>query len=135
MSQAIVRQAFEQRLDSWSIANSVPVAWENVDFTPPAGPYTRAFLLPAQTTSDTLDKTHRRYQGVFQVTLVMPSGAGAGAAEALVVSLSSAFAPQTPLVVSGVTVYVLTPMSAAPAQQEPDRYVVPVSCQYEAHTV
>lgn len=134
MSQAIVRQALEIALDTWAQAQSIPVAWENRPFTAPEGVYVRAFLLPAQTLSQTLDRVHRRFSGVFQVSLVMPAGAQTGASEALIASLSAAFAPQTPLVRSGVTVYLIEPMSASPALQEPDRYVIPCSVPYEAHT-
>jgi hypothetical protein len=135
MSQAIVRQALELTLSTWAAAQSpaIPVAYENVEFTPPAGRYVRAFLLPAPTESLDLARVHRRYFGVFQVSLVMPKGTGPAAAEALLASLSAAFPTSAPIVRTNVRVWLTQPMSAAPAIQEPDRYVIPVSAPYEAH--
>lgn len=137
MSQAIVRQALEIALNTWAASQTpvVPVAWQNVEFIAPAGRYARAFLLPSPTASDTLDKTHRLYAGIFQISLVMPAGTGSADAEALLSSLVTAFAPQTPLVRSGVTVYIIEPMGAASAIQEADRYVIPVSAPYQAHVI
>lgn len=135
MSQQIVRRALEKKLNAWAAARSLSVAWENVDFTPPAGAYIRANLLPAQTLSETLDRTHRRYAGVFQVTLMMPRGVGPSAAESLVAALVTEFTPAITIVESTVRVYIMNPASPAPAIQDADRYVVPVSIDYEAHVV
>lgn len=138
MSQALIRAAFEQALNTWAAAQTpaVPVAWENVVYTPTAGArYARAFLLPARTTSDDLAGAHRHYEGVFQVSLVMPLGTGPAAAEALIASLDSAFPLTAPITSGSVKVFLLSPMSAAPALNEPDRFVVPVSCTYRADTI
>lgn len=135
MSQQIVRRALEKKLATWATANSLTVAYENVDFTPPDGAYIRANLLPANTLSETLDRLHRRYSGVFQVTLMMPRGTGPAAAESLVASLVTEFTPSATITESSVRVYILDPASAASAIQDMDRYIVPVSINYEAHVV
>ena len=135
MSQTIIRRALEKKVATWATAAGIPVAYENVGFVAHATAYARVNLLPAQTLSQTLDKLHRGYSGVFQVTLVMPIGAGPAAAETLAASLAAAFPPQTVIVESGVTVYITEPMSPAPAIQDEDRYLVPVSCPYVANTV
>jgi hypothetical protein len=135
MSQAIIRRALEKKVATWATAANIRVAYENVEFVPTAAAYARVNLLPAQTVSATLDKVHRGYSGVFQVTLCMPVGSGPSAAETLVASLAAAFPTQTVITESGVTVYIIEPMSAAPAIQDEDRYLVPVSCPYAANTV
>lgn len=135
MTQAIVRRAFETRLKTWADAQvpAIPVAWENVPFVPPTGRYIRAFLLPARTDSQTLDRDHRLYQGVFQVSLVMPLNTGAGGAESLAASLDAAF--DASFTQDGLRVYLLSPMSAAPAISEPNYFVVPVSAEYRSDVV
>jgi hypothetical protein len=134
MSQAVIRRAFETRLKTWADALSpaMPIAWENVAFTPPAGRYARAFLLPAPTESDTLERTDRLYRGVFQVSLVMPIDKGAGAAETLVASLDAAFAHT--FTQGTLRIWLLRPFSPARGLSEGDRWVMPLSAQYRAQT-
>ncbi len=142
MTQALCRQALEVKLAAWATAQGLTVAYENRPFTAPVGAYARAFLLPVNTVSLTLDRTHRRYRGLFQVSLCMPISAaivGANPAEQLVASLDAAFqmTPRigVPALAPTFYVYITEPMSAAPAITEPDRYVVPVTCAYEAHYI
>lgn len=138
MSEALVRAAFESRLSTWAAAQSpaISVAWQNVKFSPTANTrYIRAFVLPARTISLTLDRTHRQYKGVFQASLCMPIDTGAGAAEALVASLDAYFPLTTYMTQGSLRVYLISPMSAAPAISEPGLYVVPVSAQYQADAV
>ena len=137
MSDTLVRAAFETRLLAWANAQSpaIPVAFENASFSAPVGRYVRAYLLPAPTASETLNGEHRRRMGVFQVSLCMPIGAGPGAATALATSLDAAFPMALPITQGSVKVFMLSPMSPAPAITEPDRYTVPVSCTYRADTI
>lgn len=137
MSQAIIRQALETKLATWAGTQNpvIPVAWENVPFSPPATRYVRSNLIPAPTLSQTLEKTHVRYSGIYQVTLVMPNNSGPSAADTLVDSLRGAFTPATLIQQSGIKIYIIEPASPAAALQEADRYLIPVSIQYEAHTV
>ncbi|AKJ28840.1 DUF4128 domain-containing protein [Caldimonas brevitalea] len=137
MSQALIRQAFETRLKTWADAQApaIPIAWQNVTMTPPAGRYLRAFLLPASTGSDDLAGEHRVFRGLFQVTVVTPIGTGPGQAEQLAGQLDLLFPLTEPLAVGGLLVYLTSPMSAGPAIQEPDRYAVPVSAGYRADTI
>jgi hypothetical protein len=137
MSQKIVRAGLEKKLKAWADVQTpvLTVAWENVSFTPPAGPYLRAFLLPEPTLSKTLDKLHRRYAGIMQVDLVMPINGGASPAETLLASMLTAFAPATSFIESSVRIYIPEPASAAPALSESNRYIVPVSITYAAHVI
>lgn len=132
MSQALIRRAFETTLKTWAdaLTPALPVAWENVPFTPPDGRYARAFLLPADTERLFLEGTGREYRGVFQVSLVMTLGSGAAAAESLLASLDAAFS--VTITSGGLRVYLLTPFSASSPQPEEGRWVMPVSATYEA---
>jgi sporulation-control protein spo0M len=137
MSHALIRQALESTLSAWADAQSpaIPVSWQNVPFTPPTGRYLQAFVLPARTVSETLDGTHRRYTGLFQVSIVMPIDVGPGDAEAIVASLDALYPLSTPITVGALRVYMTEPMSPAPALQRADRYVIPVTGAYRCDTV
>lgn len=136
MSDALIRSAFESRLAAWAAAQTpaIPIAYQNKPFDPPVGVYLRSFILPAGTISLTLDRKHRQYKGVFQVSIVAPLATGPGAAEAVATALDALFPIDAPLAVGSILVWLLSPMSAAPAQQEPARYVIPVSAQYQSDT-
>lgn len=135
MTQALVRAALETALDTWADAQSIPVAWENVDFDPPASIYIRANILPAQTQSLDLLGKHRGYRGIFQVTLCMPRGVGPGASDALVADLDETFPRAAVFTAGGVRTQIVTPMSASTPIPDDDALLVPVSCQYLAHVV
>ena len=136
MSQARIRQAIETKLKTWAAAQSpaVLVAYENVKFTPTAALYVRGFMLPAQTLTRDIGRVNRRYDGLYQISIVAPSGVGPGAAEAVVASLAAYFPPATSIVVSGLRVFILEPLSPSPPIQEGDRYVIPCTLIYRADT-
>lgn len=67
------------------------------------------------------------------MSLCMVIGTGSGVVEALVSSLDAYFDDY--FIEDGLRIYLLSPMSAAPALQDGDRYVVPVSASYRADTV
>lgn len=139
MSQRRIRQLLEDRLATWAAGRATPlsVAWENVPFDPPAGVYLRAFLLPAPTLSQTLDGAHRQYTGVFQVSIIAPRNGGPGVAEGIASELDTLFPNNLRLTIANpaFAVQIISPMSIAGAIQEPDRYTLPVSCQYRADTL
>ena len=136
MTQARIRAAFETALNTWAAAQTpaIPVAWQNVNFTPPATRYLRAFVLPADTESYGLDGLNREYIGIFQVSIVLPSGQGAADGDAIAASLDALFTPSAPLTSGGLSVYVTRPMSPSSPLQEADRFVVPCSLAYQANT-
>jgi len=134
MTQAIVRRALESALKAYADAQSITVAWENIEFTQPDTVYLRAFVLPAETTSADIGRVNRRFSGVFQVSIVSPTGTGPAATETIAAGLSAAFPPATPLGAGGVTVWITEPLSQGPAIQDRDRYVIPCSLPYAADT-
>ena len=135
MSQVVIRRGFEAKLKAWADAQvpAIPVAWQNVPFTPPAGRYIRAFLLPARTQILALDGIGRTFRGIFQVSFCMPINIGSRTADDLVSALDAEFSAT--FVQNGLRIYLLEPFSAGPAIQEPDRFVVPCSATYRSDTV
>ena len=137
MTTARIAAAFATRLATWAAARTPPlrIAPQNVTFTPPAGTYLRTYLMPARTDSRTLDRVHRGYRGVWQVSVVLAAGTGYGEGYAIAAELDALFPTQPPYMVqSGLTVYVTQPMGAAAGLVDDDgRFVVPVSCTYEAN--
>lgn len=140
MSQSRIRQLLESRLKAWADARSpaLRVAWENVDFTPAdEETYLQAFLLPAPTVSGDLKGDHRSYTGIFQISVIVPKGNGAGAGEGVANEIATLFPVNLRLSIASpeFEVMVLTPMSIGAAQSEPDKYLLPVSAQYRADTI
>lgn len=136
MSQKAIRALYEGRLNTWAKARvpALPVAFQNAAFTKPStGSYLRAFLLPNDTDSRYLEGTDRVYMGVFQVSIVAPLNGGPAVAEGILSELDALFPAYLDLT-STLKVTTITPLSAAPAQQEPDAYVIPASFSYRATT-
>jgi hypothetical protein len=137
MSQTLIRTAYESRLATWAAAHSpvLQVAWQNAAFTPPAATHLRCFLLPAATGSDDLKGDHRQYLGVFQVSIVVPDGAGPAAPETILGELNTLFPMNLRLTSGAITVSQTSPVSAGPGQNEPGLYVVPVSFRYRSDVI
>lgn len=137
MSNKLCRKAIETRLAAWAAARvpALPVAWENVPFTQPSGAYLRAFLLPATTTGLDLAGAGRTYRGVYQISVASPINAGAGAAEGIADELAALFPLNLLLSVTGLTLQVIAPVTAAQGAQDATNFIVPVSFQYLAYTI
>lgn len=136
MTVAIVRAGLEGTLKTYADANSLQIAWPNVPFVPPSGAlYLRPWMLSGPTDTMTLEGSHRVYNGIFQVGIVLPVGVGVGSADAVVAGLSEIFRPETPIIKSGLRLYVAQPVSTAPPIQEPDGLLIPASFPYTCHTV
>ena len=135
MSQKQVRAIYETRLATWAAARApaLPIVYENDPLTPPATTYLRAFLLPADTTSEDLAGTLRTYGGIFQVNVVAPINTGPGAAAAIGDELAALFVLNARLT-GGVTVQQITPTTVAGALQDADRYTIPVYFSYRSDT-
>lgn len=138
MSDKIIRSLFEGRLKTWATARvpALPIAYEDIPFTPPAdgSPYLRAFLLPANTTSEDLEGKHTAYRGVFQVSVVTKAGIGRGAAESIADELAALFPNNLAMTKTTFTVFVRSPMSTAQAQQGDTTTTLPLSFTYRADT-
>lgn len=137
MSQKVIRAIYEARLATWAAARSpaLSVAYENQPFTPVTGAtYLKASLLPAPAGSDDLAGAHRRYGGVFQVSVYAPINVGSGAANGIADELAALFVLNARLTSGAVTVQQVSPATVAPALQIENHYVIPVSFAYRADT-
>lgn len=127
-----VRRLLETRLSAWAASNGIPVAWENVEFTPPAGVYLRAFLLRAETRSLDLLGAHRRLQGVWQINVIAPTGAGSAQAEAIAEQVCALYPAALRLRESDFELMLVSPMAMHAPLVDADRYTVPCSCRYRS---
>lgn len=137
MSHKIIRSLLEGRLKTWAAARSpvLRISYQNVDFSPAENEtYLRAFVLPGGTSSNDLAGAHRLYTGLFQITIVTPSGSGAGLAEGIADELAALYPLNDVLTKTGLTAQVMTPVEPGPEQQEDTALALPVSFQYRADT-
>ena len=136
MSDRLIRSLFESRLKSWADSRlpELPIAFEDVAFTPPDGTYLRAFLLPASPDSEDLEGKHVAYRGVFQVSVVTKSGSGRGAAGLIAEEIAALFPNNLELTKAGFSVFVRSPMGTASALQSDTTSALPLSFQYRADT-
>lgn len=133
MSHLNVRLAFQQRLAVWATGKGLRVAYEGVEFEPAADEtYLRAFVLPASTQTLTLEGIDRVYTGIFQVSVIAPSGRGTGDAEGLADELDSVFPAFLRIQRGDLEVMVLTPIEQGPVIQDSNMMTVPASFQYRA---
>ncbi len=132
MSTSIIRRAFETRLAAWAAAQTPPllIAYENARFTAPAGIYLRAFMLESPTISSTIDRLHREFGGIFQVSVVGAPLGGIGAVQAAAEAIAALYPTNVPIEQDGVKIWLEEPMSLGPTIMEADRAVKPVSCPY-----
>lgn len=138
MSHATIRKIYEARLQAWAAARvpSLRIAYQGVKFDPQTGEtYLAAFTLPASVDSQDLQGAHRLYLGIFQVSIVVPAGKGAGAAEAIADELAALFPLNLRLTRDGMTVMVYTPVEPGPGIPEANTYTVPVSFRYRSDTI
>lgn len=134
MSQKIIRAALESRLSTWAAARvpALPVAFEDVPFTPSGGTYLQAYLLPATTDSADLEGVMRSYVGLFQVNIVTKAGIGRGTAEGIAEEIAALFTNNLLITKSGVNVYVRSPCSSPAPIIDDATSVLPVSFRYRA---
>lgn len=79
MSHSLIRKAFNDIVRAYGESKGYPVFIENISGSPSGtSPYLKTFILPASTTSNTLGGDHKRYIGVYQVTIVIPIDSGTG---------------------------------------------------------
>ncbi|WP_077046642.1 phage tail terminator-like protein [Pseudomonas sp. KK4] len=135
MSHNIIASIYEARLISWAKALPVPlkVVVENEAYTPVNGAtYLKAFTLPADTTSNALAGDHKLFTGVFQVSIVTPSGNFRGAAGAIADQIAALFPLYERITKGTLTVVTMSPVDPGPGIPDDTTFTVPVSFQYRA---
>lgn len=137
MSHNVIATIYQARVIAWAKARVPPlkVVVENEAYTPKDGEtYLRAYTLPADTASNTLGGDHRLYTGVFQASVVVPSGKYRGPAGGLADEIRALFPLYERNEKAGLTVITMTPPDQGPGIQSDTTYTVSVSFQYRADT-
>ncbi|ROL94162.1 hypothetical protein BK636_02090 [Pseudomonas chlororaphis] len=137
MSHNTIAGIYEARLIVWAKALPVPikVVVENEAYEPGNGvTYLRAFTLPGDTASNTLAGDHKLYTGLFQVSIVTPSGKYRGPAGAIADQIAALFPVNERNTKEALTVVTMTPVEQGPGISSDTTYTVPVSFMYRADT-
>ncbi|WP_250133765.1 DUF4128 domain-containing protein [Citrobacter freundii] len=139
-----IADLLESRVAIIAESLGLPIAWQNIAFTPPDdAPYGRVYVLPAQTVGQDLEGQLRTYQGILQLNIIAPAGSGVTLARGLAKSVADAFPEGLPLVDGDLTVYINGPPQVRqPIQDRPTSspngssgsitHTTPVSMQYRA---
>ena len=137
MSHAIIASIYEAKLIAWNVARpeKLKIVFENTTYAPAEGEtYLRAFTIPGDTASNTLGGDHRLYTGVFQVSIVTPSGKFRGVAGALVDQIAALFPLYERNTKGALTVVTMSPVDPGPGVSDGTTFTVPVSFLYRADT-
>jgi hypothetical protein len=127
---ASIMDALNAHLNTFATSEGITVAWEGVDFTPPAGAYLRAFLLPAMTIGAALGTdAPNKHRGIYQVDCIYPGGSGWGACAAMAEKVRVQFKRGTRLMSNDL---IIESVSFGPGMMDGSRYKIPVSISYWA---
>lgn len=139
-----IAELLEQQIAVFAKGQGVPVAWENIAFTPPQDkPYLRLFVLPAATQSIDLEAQAQTYRGVLQVNVVAMAGNGVGESRSLAKLIADEFPEGKHLPDSDLSVYISSPPTIHPGMQDRASsgptggsgsisYTIPISISYRA---
>lgn len=135
MSESIVCAAIEGALKVWAAAQTpaIPLVFENTIFVPAVGSrYIKGFLMPAETLNQSQGGLHKHYHGMYQLSVFVPEGTGAGAARTLTKAIEVLFKCPTTIVHSSRNVNIQrTPSVAKGAPDGTGFWMVPVTIWYD----
>ena len=131
MSLFLVAQAMEALLAT--VSTGVETANENQSYAPKTGvPYQQIYLIPAEPSNPSMGSNFYREQGIFQVTLRYPFGAGSGAALTQAELIKATFRRGMSMVAGGqITIVDRTP-AIMPHVIDGDRYCLSVRVRFYA---
>lgn len=89
-----ISAALDNKLNTYTTASSIPVAWENFDYQPTVGAlFLRPTLLPSGTSAiGVSNNSSNDHVGIYQIDVIAPIDQGKGAAFAQADILSTQFA-------------------------------------------
>ena len=136
MSQAAIRNLFQTAVSQYAATKGIRVAFDNIQFTPQTNEtYLVSHLMPASTDSRTLEGDHKRFLGVYQITIVTPSGTATANADVIASELQATFTVYKRYTNStGFTVVVMSPLNVANGKVQNGGWVVPCYFNYRADT-
>ena len=126
-----IKQALEDILKSVSDANSVPVAWPNIDYNPSDGVYYQPYLIPVETKKIGFSLTDDNdYAGIFQVSVNFYKGTGTAECRQAVDDLLTGFYKGVSQTVNGDRVFIEQSSVAAQVEKTEGWFYIPVSIRY-----
>ena len=129
MSEAIM-QAMNYKLSTFASSKGMLVAYENDLFTPPSGPYLRAFLLPSQTVAAAVGvSAYNTHRGHYQIDAVYPTNEGWGSCAEMAEDVRQYFKRGTKLLSDAL---VIEGAYTGPGWRSEGRYIIPVTVSYRA---
>lgn len=131
MSLVLIRAALEQRLDA--LTPKLPIAYENIPFTPVDGqPYLRAFLIPNTPVDHGIAFDVKEWRGLFQISVMYPLGSGSRDAADQAELLAAHFAPYLEILSGDMKVMVFASPDIASGFPDDGRWHVPVTVAWRA---
>jgi len=140
MSHARVRNLFQTALNTYAKNKGIRVAFDNVQFTPTTNEtYLVSHLMPASTNSGTLSGDHKAFVGVYQITIVSPSGRATSKSDEISAELQQEFTVYKRYTESGslsdpLTVTVMSPLHTPEGKVQNGGWIVPCYFDYRADT-
>lgn len=130
-----ISAALDVNLNVYAAANSVSVAWENIDFTPTAGTlFVRPTLLPADSVQSGLGATGiDNNLGIYQIDVIAPLDKGKFAATSNADLIGQQFKRGTILTYNGLTV-TLSKTSRGSGIRDGGWFIIPVFVTYQSFT-
>lgn len=129
-----ISAALDVNLNTVASANSIPVAWENVDYKPTVGTlYLRPTLLPADTDPfGTSYDSSLDHLGIYQIDVIAPVDQGKGQAFTKADIIATAFS-YGELSYNGVIVTIKS-SSPSPGKRDGAWFILPVIISYQSIT-
>ncbi|HFK5631866.1 DUF4128 domain-containing protein [Enterobacter roggenkampii] len=128
-----IAAALAARLGEWADAEGIPVAWENVPFTPPSdGLYLAVHDMPAKPRTLDLGLRCRIYSGVYQINVVAPAGTGRTDVVALADRVAELFPEGQEIEGRGFTCWIDQTPGVFRCITTSVSYTVPVNLNYRA---
>ncbi|MBN6597061.1 DUF4128 domain-containing protein [Citrobacter sp. RHB21-C05] len=131
-----IASAMAARLGSWADAENIPVAWENIEFTPPTdGLYLAVHDMPATPRTLDLGLNCRVYSGVYQINVVAPAGTGRSDAVALAHQIAALFPEGQEIQGGDFTCWITSTPAIFRGIPTVVSYSIPVSLNYRADII
>ena len=133
--EASIQAALFARATSLVLSPAHPVAWPNVNFTPPANRRNLRFTHMPNTTERTYigSREPHLHQGILQIMVVAPLNSGEAGPRAIAAAVADHFPTDLRLTSGGVTVRITKRPDIAAALATDTELQIPVSIRYEAY--
>ncbi|WP_414461821.1 DUF4128 domain-containing protein [Hyphomicrobium sp. DY-1] len=131
--EAKIRDALLAHLAALSLTPPLPVAYPDISFAPPEGTYLKAQLIPNTNRNQFVsDDSTTEFRGIFQITVVSPSGAGSIAGAEIAGKVADHFERGASLASGDLVVRIDGRPSVAADMQSTDRVETPISVSWYA---